>query len=359
LIPSGTTTLGIASPFMWLMFVLVISVFLAIDLFAASSNTAENTVQNLALPVQTSEAQLNQVAVQNLALPVQTSEAQLNQVAAQSRNVSVRKAAITSAIWIAMAGVFNLGIYVWYGADRAGEFAAGYLIEKTLAIDNIFLFVVIFKTFSIEPKHQHRVLMWGVFGALIMRAIFIFLGSILISQFHFTIYIFGFILVLTAAKLFKKSEGTDVKTSTLLRLVSRVFPLATTNNGGQFFVKIQNKWHITQLMLALICIEAADLLFAVDSIPAVFAVTSDVFVVFTSNIFAILGLRALYFVLADFITRFTFLKEGLAVVLLFVGAKMMLSGVFQVSIWLSLGVIAAVLIGAVLMSLLLPRKAAH
>ena len=270
----------------------------------------------------------------------------------KSHEVSVKEAAIWSGVWIALAVVFNGGVYVWFGADRALEFAAGYLIEKALAVDNIFVFVVIFGTFAVPAAYQHRVLFWGVLGALVMRAAFIFAGSALLARFHWAIYVFGGILVVTGVKLLlQRHHEVHPERNPIVRGLQRVFPVTSGYEGDRFTVRREGRRFATPLLLALVAVEITDVVFAVDSIPAIFAVTMDPFIVFTSNVFAILGLRSLYFVLAGIIRKFVYLKIGLAIVLLFVGAKMSLLDVVKVPIAISLAVIAAILGVSVLASL--------
>ena len=262
----------------------------------------------------------------------------------KSHVVTMREAIAWSLVWVAMAAIFTLGIYVWFGAERALELTAGYLIEKALAVDNIFVFVVIFSAFSIKPEHQHRVLFWGVLGALVMRAAFIFAGSAFLARFHWAMYVFGGILAITGIKLFfSRQENVHPEKNPLVRLVQRFLPLTTDDAGDRFTLRKNGKLFATPLLLALVAAEVTDVIFAIDSIPAIFAVTSDPFIVFTSNIFAILGLRSLSFLLAGVVSKFAYLKYGLSTVLVFVGAKMLLVDVFKVPIVASLGVIVATL----------------
>ena len=262
----------------------------------------------------------------------------------KAHEVSLKEAAAWSVVWVALAIVFNVGVYVWFGADRALEFTAGYLIEKALAVDNIFVFVVIFSSFAIPAVHQHRVLFWGVFGALIMRAAFIFAGGAFLQRFHWAIYVFGAILAVTGVKLLLQREHVPHPENNLfVRLFRRWVPTTPGLEGEKFIVTRGGKRYATPLLVALVAVEVTDLIFAVDSIPAIFAVTSDPFIVFTSNIFAILGLRSLYFLLAGVIDKFVYLKVGLAFVLIFVGAKMLVMDLYQIPIVTSLVVIATTL----------------
>ena len=271
----------------------------------------------------------------------------------KAHEVSLKEAGIWSAVWVALAIVFNVGVHFWFGPDRALEFTTGYLIEKALAVDNIFVFVVIFTTFAIPAIYQHRVLFWGVLGALVMRAIFILLGGALLQRFHWTIYIFGAILAITGIKLLlQRNQEMHPERNPIVRAFHKLFPLTPEFHGGKFFVLKNGQRYATPLLLALVAVEVTDLIFAVDSIPAIFAITNDPFIVFTSNIFAILGLRSLYFLLAGVITKFAYLKVGLSVVLIFVGAKMLSMDVYEVPIAASLGIIAGILGLSMVVSLL-------
>jgi len=276
--------------------------------------------------------------------------------------VKFREALTWSSIWISLALIFNLGIYLWYGQTTALEFLTGYTIEKALSVDNLFVFVAIFSYFNISPMWQHRVLFWGIIGALVMRALFIVVGGAMLSHFHWTMYLFGGILVITGIKLFyQKNKEVEVDRTLVVRALKRLFPVANKHKGAEFFVKIDKRWFITPVFLALVTVEVSDLVFAVDSIPAVYAITSDPFIVFTSNIFAILGLRSLYFLLAGLLNKFKFLKIGLSAVLVFVGIKMLISGIIYIPILLSLGVICVLLSGSILVSILVSKtdKSTH
>jgi tellurite resistance protein TerC len=271
--------------------------------------------------------------------------------------VSLTEAAVWSAVWVALAAVFNLLVYAWFGAERALEFTAGYLLEKALAVDNIFVFVIIFAAFAVPAVHQHRVLFWGVLGALVMRAAFILVGGAFLQRFHWAIYLFGGILALTGIKLLvQRDQEVHPERNRIVRWFQRIMPVSHEPAGDRFTVVRAGRRYATPLLLALIAIEVSDVIFAVDSIPAVFAVTSDPFIVFTSNIFAILGLRSLYFLLAGVITKFHYLKIGLAVVLVFVGAKMLLMDVYKLPIAASLAIIAGILAISIAASLLIPAR---
>lgn len=259
--------------------------------------------------------------------------------------VGMREAAAWSAVWVAVSALFAVGVYYVYGANRALEFTTGYLLEKALAVDNLFVFVLVFQAFAIPAQYQHRVLFWGVLGALVMRAVFILAGGVFLQKFHFAIYIFGGILAVTGIKLLvQRHAPLHPERNPLVRGFQRIFPTTTSMAHGKGFTAREDGRRVaTPLLVALVAIEVADLVFAIDSIPAIFAITRDPFVVFTSNILAILGLRSLYFLLAGIIDRFVYLKLGLSFVLIFVGAKMMLSDLYAIPILISLGVIAGVL----------------
>jgi tellurite resistance protein TerC len=269
--------------------------------------------------------------------------------------IHVREALLWTLVWITLALLFNAGVYVWFGPERALEFFTGYVIEKALSVDNIFVFLVIFSYFAVPAALQHRVLFWGVLSALMMRAAFIVVGAALLQKFHWLLYIFGAFLVFTGLKLLRQREsGFHPERNLLLRTFQRLVPTVSAYHGPKFTVVQAGKRYATPLLLVLVAIEATDIVFAVDSIPAVFAITRDPFIVYTSNIFAILGLRALYFALAGLMEKFRYLRIGLAVVLTFVGAKMLLADLYQIPIAVSLVVIAASLAIAVAASLIYP-----
>ena len=271
--------------------------------------------------------------------------------------VTVREAAIWSAVWIGLALAFNGLVAHWFGPERGLEFLTGYLIEKALAVDNIFVFYAVFAYFAVPAAYQHRVLFWGVLGALVMRAIFIFAGAALIAKFHWVLYVFGAILIATAIKLFLLGdEGIHPEKNPVYRLFRRLVPCTPEYHGSRFTIVKNGVRHATPLLVVLVLIEWTDLVFAVDSIPAIFAVTSDPFIVFTSNIFAILGLRSLFFLLSGVIGKFHLLKPALATVLAFVGTKMLLIDVYKVPIGVSLGVIAALIALGVIGSLVIPPR---
>ena len=275
----------------------------------------------------------------------------------RAHEVSTREALAWSIVWIALALVFNAGIYHWFGRERALEFFTGYLIEKALSVDNLFVFLVLFNYFAVPAALRHRVLFWGILGALVMRALFIVAGTALIAAFHWVLYLFGAFLVFTGLKLLAaRDEGIEPEHNPVLRLIRRVLPSVPEYHGACFALKLAGRWCATPLLAVLVMIEATDIVFALDSIPAVFAITRDPFIVFTSNIFAVLGLRALFFLLAGMLGRFRYLKVGLGLVLAFVGAKMLLADLVRVPIALSLGIIACLLGLSIALSMLLPER---
>ena len=275
----------------------------------------------------------------------------------KSHVVSTREALVWSSVWIGFALLFNLGVWQWFGPQRGLEFLTGYLIEKSLSIDNIFVFVVIFAALGVPALYQHRVLFWGILSALVLRAGMIFGGTALLTRFHWLIYVFGAFLVFTGVKLFlQRDQASDPKDGAVLRLTKRLIPSTDKYSGDRFFSRENGRRVATPLLMALLLVEATDVVFAVDSIPAIFAVTNDPFIVFTSNIFAILGLRSLFFLLAGVVDKFRYLKVGLAIVLVFVGLKMALVDLYKVPPQVSLMVIASVLTGSVLASLWVSKR---
>jgi TerC family integral membrane protein len=276
--------------------------------------------------------------------------------------VRPREALLWVLVYGSLAVLFCGGVYLRFGSDRALEFLAGYVIEEALSVDNLFVFLVIFSFFHVPAELQHRVLFWGVVGALLLRAVFILLGAALIQSFHGVTYVFGAFLVVTGVKLLsRRGEQIHPERNPVLRLLRRWLPVTEGYRGTHFTVVEGGRRYSTPLLLVLVLIEATDVVFAVDSIPAVFAVTADPFIVYTSNIFAILGLRSLYFALAGMMERFHYLKVGLALVLAFVGGKMLLASVFKIPIGWSLGIVVLLLAGSVAASLLYParRRAGH
>jgi tellurite resistance protein TerC len=291
-----------------------------------------------------------------------------------AHEVSIREAAQTSAIWVALGVSFGMGIWVFAGAQPAGEYFAGYLIEKALSVENIFVFALILGYFSVPPKYQHRVLFFGVLGALVLRAVFIAAGAELLERFHWMIYLFGAFLVFTAVKMVRHSDKQiDPGKNPLVRALRRLMPVTEQYHGQKFVIRrrelgadetagtskraSKGRLVATPMLAVLLAVETSDVVFAVDSIPAIFAVTNDTFIIFTSNAFAILGLRALYFLLAGAMAKLPYLKLGLAGVLGFVGLKMLVSEVYKLPIIVSLAVILAILVLATVASLQKARRA--
>jgi len=275
----------------------------------------------------------------------------------KAHEVGLREAALWSIAWVTLALAFNGLVFHWFGPQRGLEFTTGYLIEKALAVDNIFVFYAIFAYFAVPAAYQHRVLFWGVLGALVLRAAFIFAGAALLERFHWLLYVFGAVLVLTAVKLFvMRDEGIHPEKNAVYRLFRRLVPSVNDYHGSRFTVLQEGKRYATPLLAVLVLIEWTDLVFAVDSIPAIFAVTSDPFIVYTSNIFAILGLRSMFFLLAGVLGSFHLLKPALALVLAFVGGKMLLMDLYKVPIGASLGVVATLIVLGVVGSLLFPKR---
>ena len=285
----------------------------------------------------------------------------------KQHKVSLKEAALWSVVWVSVALLFNFAIW-WYldvnsgreiANEKALEFLTGYLIEKALAVDNVFIWLMLFGYFAIPVELQRRVLLFGVLGAIIMRTGMVFAGSWLITQFHWVLYIFGAFLLITGAKmLWMADKDPDLNKNPLLRWIRNHFPITDKLHGEQFFVYQNGIRYLTPLLVVLILVEISALIFAVDSIPAIFAVTTDPFIVLTSNIFAIMGLRAMYFLLADFADRFVLLKYGLAVILIFIGIKMLLIDVIKIPIGYSLGTVAVILIISVILSILYRQRKA-
>jgi tellurite resistance protein TerC len=271
--------------------------------------------------------------------------------------VKFREALLWSAMWIALAAMFAVIVYFWHGRGPALEFVTGYVIELSLSVDNLFVFLLIFRYFQVPTVHQHKVLFWGILGALIMRAVFILAGVGLIRQFHWIIYIFGALLVYSGIKLFRQ-ENAEIhpEKNPLLRLFRRWIPVTKDYEEAKFFVR-RPGLYATPLFIVLLVVETTDVLFAVDSIPAILAITLDAFIVYTSNVFAILGLRSMYFALAGMMELFHYLHYGLSLVLIFVGGKMLVSHYYQIPTELALGIVAGILIISVVASMVHPRKA--
>jgi tellurite resistance protein TerC len=273
----------------------------------------------------------------------------------KNHTIGLREALLESAGWISVSLLFNLWLYYSQGPQVGVEFLTGYLVEKSLSVDNIFVFLLIFQAFHVPAQLQHRVLFLGVLGALVMRAVFVLAGVELLQSFHAVLYVFGALLLLTGLRMFWPSKRViRPDRNPLVLMARRIIPVSDSFDGERFFVKPAGKWIATPLFLALVAVEAMDIIFAVDSVPAVLAITRNAFIVYSSNVFAILGLRALYFALADLLPRFRFLHQGLAAILAFVGAKMTLSEWLPVTAPISLGVIVLILMVTVAASLLSP-----
>jgi tellurite resistance protein TerC len=272
--------------------------------------------------------------------------------------VQFKEALGWSIAWIVVSGLFGSWVYWQFGRKAGLEFFTGYLVEYALSVDNIFVFILIFSYFAVPPKLHHRVLFWGILGALIMRGGFIFAGAGLIHRFHWIIYIFGAFLVFTGIKILQQRGETHVEPerNPVVRLFQRMIPLVPGYGRGQFLIKESGRWKATTLLLVLVTVETTDVVFALDSIPAIFGITTDWFIVFTSNICAILGLRSMYFLLAAVVDRFVYLGTGLGIVLSFIGLKMLLGDLYPIRIEYSLLIVAAILAGSVVLSLLWPGK---
>lgn len=274
--------------------------------------------------------------------------------------VSLKEAAAWSAGWVSLALLFNLGLW-WYltqtmgsviATDKALEFLTGYLVEKSLAVDNVFVWMMIFSYFAVPLELQRRVLLYGIIGAIVLRTAMILAGSWLITEFHWILYIFGVFLIITGIKMaFFGNEDPDLAKNPLIRWIRNHYPVTDTLQGERFFVRHKGVLMMTPLFLALVLVEISDVIFAVDSIPAVFAITSDPFIVLTSNLFAILGLRAMYFLLADIGDRFALLKYGLAIILVFIGTKMLIVEWYKIPVLVSLGIVGLILAASVIISL--------
>lgn len=275
----------------------------------------------------------------------------------KAHEIKMKEAILWSIFWISLALIFNLGIYIFDGKEDALAFLTGYVIEKSLSVDNLFVFLMIFTYFKVHKKYQHKILFWGVVGAIVLRAIFIFAGIALIERFEFMIYIFGAFLIFTGIKMGMQGDvQIDPEHNIVLRIFKKVSRVSCSYDEGNFFTRIDAKLYATPMLIVLLVVESSDLVFAVDSIPAIIAVTRDPFLVFTSNIFAILGLRALYFALSGFVDRFYYLKYALSVILTYVGIKMIISHYYKIPTGISLLIIVLVLSLAVLLSFVRERK---
>jgi tellurite resistance protein TerC len=275
----------------------------------------------------------------------------------KSKEVTIREALSWTALWIGLAMVFNIFIYYQFSKEHAIEFFTGYLIEKSLSVDNIFVIIMIFGYFNVPKAYQHKVLFWGIIGALVMRIIFIFAGIELIHRFHWLMYAFGAFLIFTGIKMIAASDlKMDPDKNLLVKIARKIFPVTSSFHKDNFFVKIDGKRWATPLLLVVVMIEATDLIFAVDSIPAIIAISENPFIVYTSNVFAILGLRSLYFALAGIEQYFQYLKYGLSSILVFIGAKMCLVDLFKIPTEISLIIIAGILGTAMLASVMVTKR---
>jgi len=274
----------------------------------------------------------------------------------KSHTVTVREALTWSAVWISLALIFNAGVFFVRGYDSALEFLAGYLLEESLSVDNLFVFLLLFSYFKVPADYQHKVLFWGIVGALVMRALFIGIGAVLIAQFHYILYLFGIFLVITGVRMaFDKGDEVNPENNILVKVFRRFFPVSDKYDGSNFFTIENGVRKATLLFIVLLIVEATDILFAVDSIPAVFAVTQDPFIVYTSNIFAILGLRSLYFALAGIMNLFHYLKFGLSIILSFIGVKMLIMDIYKIPIGAALGFVIFVLVASIVASKIWPQ----
>lgn len=270
--------------------------------------------------------------------------------------VSVKEALIWTGIWITLALIFNFFVWIEWGSEIGLKFLAGYLLEKSLSIDNIFVIFLIFMSFKVEPKYQHRILFWGIVGAIVLRGLLILAGTTLVAKFHWIFYVFGVFLIYSGIHMvFKKDEDFDPHKSWIVRMLHKIVPVARKHEG-KFFVKHGKRTAVTVLFVSLLVIEFTDVVFAFDSIPAIFGITTDPFIVFTSNIFAILGLRSLYFVIAKIHDMFVFLQYGLAFILVFIGVKMILEEFIHISLGISLGVVFFTLFTSIVASIVFGKK---
>jgi tellurite resistance protein TerC len=274
----------------------------------------------------------------------------------RAHQIGLREALVWSIFWVVLSLLFNLGVWHYAGSAKALQFLTGYVIEKSLSVDNIFVFAVLFRYFGVDQRYQHRVLYWGILGALIMRGAMIAAGVALIQRFEWILYVFGAFLVWTGAKMMlHKPEDVDPEHNPVFKLARKYLPLTKTYEGQQFFVRKEGLWRATPLFLVLLVVETTDVAFALDSIPAIFAVTRDPFIIYSSNVFAILGLRALYFLLAGIMPYFRYLGAGLSIVLMFIGVKMLIEKWLHIPTGISLGVVGGVIAGSVLISVAAAR----
>ena len=275
----------------------------------------------------------------------------------KSHEISIKEALIWSLIWLVVAAVFNVLIYRWMGAESAIEFTAGYLVERTLSFDNLFIFLLVFSYFKVPSMYQYKVLFWGILAALFMRGAFIIAGIELIDKFHWIIYLFGAFILVTGFKMFVRKDGDeiDVERNPVLKLCRKYLRTTDDYGDGNFFIRNADKLFATPLFIVLLVVETTDIIFAFDSVPAILGITLNPFVVYTSNIFAILGLRSLYFALTGCLTMFHYLSHGVTVILIFIGTKMLLSGFYEIDAGIALGVIVLILAGSIGLSIILPN----
>lgn len=275
--------------------------------------------------------------------------------------VSIKEALIWSSIWISLAMCFNVVVYYWFGYDLALQYFTGYVIEKSLSVDNLFVFLLLFSFFKVPPQYQHKVLYWGILSALVMRGVLILLGAALVVKFHWILLVFGAFLVVTGIKMAFQKEEKEIhpERNLVVRMFKKIIPVTSGYHQEKFFITINKKRYATLLIIVLIVVETTDLLFAVDSIPAVFAVSTDSFIIYSSNVFAILGLRSLYFALAGMINMFYYLRHGLSVILTFIGLKMLVADIFPIPIGVALGVVGSVLVLAVIASMVRMKRLQH
>ena len=275
----------------------------------------------------------------------------------KSRVITLKESLLWTAFWVALALLFNLGIYLWRGHGPALEFLTCYLIEESLSVDNLFVFLLVFSYFAVAPAYQHKVLFWGIIGAIIMRLAFIEVGVTLLERFDWVFYIFGAFLVVTAIRMaFQRDEKIDPEKNVVLRLFRRFVPVTSSYEEDRFFVKRAGRYIATPLFIVVLVVETTDLVFALDSIPAALAITLDPFIVYTANIFAILGLRSLYFALAGVMRLFHYLRYGLVIVLIFVGVKMLIAAFYKIPTEIALGAVVGVLLISVIASIIWPRN---
>ncbi|HEY8402542.1 MAG TPA: TerC family protein [Cytophagaceae bacterium] len=270
---------------------------------------------------------------------------------------SIKNALGWSSFWIGLALAFNIFVWWWQGQEKALEFLTGYLIEESLSVDNLFVFMLIFNYFRVPIEHQRKVLFWGIIGALVLRAVFIIVGVTLINKFHFTIYILGFFLLVTGIRMiFNQDKEIEPEKNPIIKLIKKFIRITPNYVDGKFFVRINNMLHATPLFIVVLVVETTDIVFAADSIPAILAVSTDTFIVYTSNVFALLGLRSLYFALAGIMQLFHYLHYGLSLILVFIGAKLMLSDIYKVDMRYALIFVAGILLLSVVISLIFPKK---